>query len=151
MSDIKTIKSLIKNAFYCSISTITSDGNPHISPIGSVYLENEHGGYFIELFTKSMADKSGAKACIMAVNTSPLFWIKSLIKGKFISPPAIRLLVTLGDQRKITNIEMERFQKKVKMFKWTKGHKLMWSKASYVRPFKVEKVIPVSIGKMTKS
>ncbi|OUR96290.1 hypothetical protein A9Q84_07995 [Halobacteriovorax marinus] len=150
VKDFRNIKDLIKNSMYCSISTITKDGLPHSSPIGSVFLENEEGGYFIEMFTKSMIDKSKEKACIMAVNTSLFFWLISLIKGRFNTHPATRLLVTLGEKRKITEIERAHFQKKVKPFKWLKGYKHMWSTANYVRTFTVDKVIPVSIGKMTK-
>ena len=150
MSHFKIIKDLVKNSLYCSISTITKDGLPHSSPIGSVYIENEDQGYFIEMFTKGFVNQSGSKACILAVNTSLLFWLKSLIFGQFKTPPGVRLLVTLGDRREISDIERNRFRKRVRPFKKLKGHKLMWSSANYVRPFSIDKVIPVSIGKMTK-
>ncbi|OIQ20676.1 MAG: hypothetical protein BM556_01690 [Bacteriovorax sp. MedPE-SWde] len=150
MSHFKFIKDLIKNSLYCSISTITKDGLPHSSPIGSVYVENEKQGYFIEMFTKGFVNQSGNKACILAVNTSLLFWLKSLIFGQFKTPPGVRLLVTLGDRREISDIERNRFHKRVRPFRKLKGHKLMWSNANYVRPFSIDKVIPVSIGKMTK-
>ncbi|MCJ8320493.1 MAG: hypothetical protein MJK12_12720, partial [Colwellia sp.] len=136
--------------FYCSLSVISKEGHPHISPIGSVYLTNEESGYFIEMFTKSFGDQVDNKACIMAVNTSPVFWLKSLFSGKFATPPATRLLVTIKERRKISEEETAHFRKRVKLFRRLNGYKHMWSSARYVRPFTVDKVIPVSIGKMTK-
>ncbi|NQY64308.1 MAG: hypothetical protein HRT38_11350 [Alteromonadaceae bacterium] len=129
---------------------ITKEGHPHTSPIGSVYLENEESGYFIEMFTKSFGDQVENKACIMAVNTSLVFWLKSLFSRAFATPPAVRLLVTVKERREISEDEMARFHKRVKPFRRLKGYKHMWSTARYVRTFTVDKVIPVSIGKMTK-
>lgn len=149
MSDLHHIKNLIKNNLYCSVSTVSKEGFPHVSPIGSVYLQDQHQGYFIEMFSKSCQNHAGNKACIMAVNTSITFWIKSLFKGRFATPPAVRLLVTLEEKRAITPQEMARFHRRVRFFRKLKGYQLMWSSARFVRPFTVDKVIPVKIGKMT--
>jgi len=150
MNNFKVVKDLVKNSLYCSISTISTEGHPHSSPIGSVFVEDETQGYFIEMFTKSFINQEGNKACILAVNTSLLFWLKSLIRGGFKTAPATRLFVTLGEKRKITDIERERFHKRVKPFKLLKGYKLMWANAHYVRPFTIDHIRPISIGKMTK-
>jgi hypothetical protein len=150
MISIFDVKNLVKKSLYCSISIITKEGLPHSSPIGSVYLNNSETGYFIEMFAKSFKDQEGRKGSILAVNSSLLFWLRSLIKGKFLSPPAVRLLVTFGERRKISEVESKAFQKRVNIFKPLKGYKLMWSKAEYVRPFEVDEIIPVSIGKMTR-
>lgn len=150
MSDFKAVKELVKNSLYCSIATIQNGTHPHISPIGSVFLINEKEGYFIEMFTRSFKDQSQRKACILAVNTSLLFWLKSLILGRFVTSVGTRLLVTMGERREISESEREKFQKKVSLFKRLKGYKLMWSKSDYVRTFTIDEVIPVNIGKMTK-
>jgi hypothetical protein len=150
MKNFKDIKNLIKNSTYCSISTISKEGHPHTSPIGSVYLTTPNEGYFIEMFTTSFKDKVGEKACIMAVNVSIIFWLKSLIMGSFKTLPGIRLYITIDEARKITEEEYNHFQKKVRPFKGLKGHAIMWSRATYVRPFRIEGNKPVSIGLMTK-
>ena len=150
MKDFRHIKNLVKNSLYCSVSVVSKQGHPHSSPIGSVYLQNEQQGYFIEMFSKSCATQVGNKACIMAVNTSIMYWLKSLFYGRFASPPATRLLVTLSERRKISEQEMAQFQRKVRPFRRLKGYKHMWSSASFVRPFTIDQVIPVSIGKMTR-
>lgn len=144
------IKNLFKKSLFCSISTITSDGLPHCSPIGSVVLRDNTGGYFIEMFTKSFKNQEGNKAVIMVVNSSLIFWLKSLVQGRFDSPPATRLLVTLHARREIKEDESALFKRRVNIFKRLKGHKLMWSSANFVRPYTIDKIIPVSLGKMTK-
>ncbi len=147
--EFKIIRNLIKKALYCSISIIDKDGVPHTSPIGSVFIENETQGYFIEMFTTSFKNQTGNQACILAVNTSILYWLKSLIKGRFETPPAVRLIVRVEELREISDIELFRFQRRVRIFRGLKGHKKMWSSAKYVRPFTVESIRPVSIGAMT--
>lgn len=151
MRDFKAAHDLVKNSFYCSLSNVNDEGTPHTSPIGSVYLINEHEGYFIEMFTTSFKDKAGKKASIMAVNTSLTYWLIPPIKGRFKTPPATRKSATKGERRKITEVERARFHKRVRPFKGLKGHTKMWSKASFVRPFTIDEIKPVSIGGMTKA
>lgn len=152
MIAFRHIKKLVKDSLYCSVATV-QNGIPHCSPIGSVYLNNEQQGYYLEMFTTSVK-KSKAEndtGCIMVVNTSLWFWFKSLLRGQFKTPPAVRLVVKFGDRRASSEIEEQRFRKRVKLFKGLKGHKIMWSKTAHVRDFTIEKVIPVSIGKMTSA
>jgi hypothetical protein len=150
MNNFKEVRGLVKNSLYCSLSIIDKEGHPHTSPIGSVYLTSPTSGYFIEMFTTSFKDKAGKIACIMAVNTSIIFWIKAIITGRFKSIPGTRLYITIGELRKITDDEKLRFEKKVRPFKGLKGHTNMWSSASYIRPFTIDGAKDVSIGMMTK-
>lgn len=150
MIAFRHIKKLVRNSLYCSVATVQNDV-PHCSPIGSVYLLNEHQGYYLEMFTQSVrkAQKNNSKGCILVVNTSLIFWLKSLFRGNFVTPPAVRLVVQFGEKRASTEEEQDKFRSKVSLFKRLKGHKIMWSKPSHVREFSVEKIIPVSLGKMT--
>lgn len=152
MKHFQQIKHLVKQCIYCSIATINKDGHPHIAPIGSVYLSDEQGGYFIEMFTSSMTTRNSEqdKACIMAINTSPWFWIKSLFKGKFVSIPGFRLRVTLHEKRVAEDFEKERFLKQVHPLRFFKGHKILWSKMGAIREFTIDEVIPLKMGQMTK-
>lgn len=150
MKNFKSIRDLVKKSLYCSISTIQKNSQPHTSPIGSVFLNSKNEGYFIEMFTQSFKDQEKNKACIMVVNTSLIFWLKSLISGRFKTPVATRLYVTIGERREISEVERKIFQKRVSPFKRLKGYKHMWSKADYVRTFTIDEVKAVSIGKMTK-
>lgn len=151
MIAFKHIKNLVKNSLYCSIAT-SQNNVPHCSPIGSVYLENINQGYYFEMFSTAVAKKEETQplGCLLVVNTSLLFWLKSLISGRFNTPPAVRLLVRFSDKRIATEIEQARFKKRVNIFKRLKGHKIMWSKPSHVREFEIQKILPITLGKMTK-
>lgn len=149
MREANAALDLINSSFYCSLSTINDQGEPHTSPIGSVYLTSAREGYFIEMFTTSFRNKAGKKACIMAVNTSMFYWLASIVRGRFKTPPATRLAVTIGERRAISDRERARFQKKVGLLKGLKGHTMMWTKMDFVRPFVIDAVKPVSIGAMT--
>lgn len=151
MIAFKHIKTLVKSSLYCSVSTI-QDNIPHCSPIGSVYLESNQQGYYLEMFSTAVkkAHSTNPIGCILVVNTSLLFWLKSLFKGRFPTPPAVRLLVKFGNRRAASDIEQARFRKKVNIFKRLKGHKILWSRPSHIREFSVLKVIPVSLGKVTQ-
>lgn len=151
MIAFKHIKNLVKNSLCCSVSTIQNN-IPHCSPIGSVYLETTQQGYYLEMFSTAVrkAQSANAKGCILVVNTSLLFWLKSLIRGRFLTPPAVRLVVEFGNRRAANDIEVTRFRQKVNIFKRLKGHEILWSNPSHVREFSVLKIIPVSLGKMTQ-
>ncbi len=146
------IKPLFSQAVYCSIATVNEDGHPHITPIGSVVLNNKSQGWFFQKFTKGIpTNASHCKyATIMAVNDGAWFWLKSLIKGRFNKPPAMRLQVKLGPLRPATEAEMHKFQRRVKVFTLTKGHAMLWQDMSEVREFEILDYKPVFIGKMTQ-
>ncbi|MDU0353263.1 hypothetical protein RS130_04360 [Paraglaciecola aquimarina] len=151
MIALKHIKNLVKNSLYCSIAT-SQNNIPHCSPIGSVYIENIKQGYYFEMFSGAVAkcDDPQPLGCVLVVNTSLLFWLKSLIRGHFKTPPAVRLLVRFGEKRVATEIELTRFRKRVDIFKRLKGHKIMWSRPSHVREFEIQKILPITLGNMTK-
>ncbi|MCF6300702.1 MAG: pyridoxamine 5'-phosphate oxidase family protein [Proteobacteria bacterium] len=149
----KKIKPLFAQAKFCSVATVNSKGMPHVSPIGSVVIVDKTRGYYFEKFTKNIPLNATTceHACIMPVNSGSWFWLKSLIKGKFSKPPAIRLLVKLGNLREATETEGKVFKRKVNVFKKTKGYQLLWRDMSHIREFEIIEFKPVFIGKMTKS
>jgi hypothetical protein len=147
------IKSLFAKAMFTSVATVTEEGMPHVSPIGSVFLINKDKGFYFEKFTKNVPKNTEHTpyATLMSVNVSKWFWLKSLLKGQFKTPPAIRLLVKLGELRQESDQEASVFKRKVSIFKWTKGYDLMWKEMAMIREFEIIDYKPVFIGKMTKA
>ncbi|MCF6288516.1 MAG: pyridoxamine 5'-phosphate oxidase family protein [Proteobacteria bacterium] len=147
----KKIKPLFAKSTFCSIATINSDGFAHVSPIGSVILHDKSHGVFYEKFTKNIPQniKTNQLATIMCVNDGKWFWLKSLLKGKFKSPPAIRLVVKFGELRKEQDKEGKIFKRKVNIFKATRGYKILWSEMSDIREFEIIDYKPVYISSMT--
>ncbi|MFC3192874.1 pyridoxamine 5'-phosphate oxidase family protein [Marinicella sediminis] len=148
---LEKVKPLFSQAVYCSVATVDEAGEPHVSPIGSVVLKDKGSGWFFQKFTKSIPKNavSCEYATLMAVNDGKWFWLKSLFKGRFNQPPALRIKVRLGVLRDATEDEMARFQRRVKPFRWTRGHALMWQDMAQVREFEIIEYLPVYIGQMT--
>ena len=135
----KKIKPLFAQSVYCSVATVTEEGLPHVSPIGSIVLLNKNKGQFFEKFTKNIPKNTmqNSYATIMCVNDGKWFWLKSLIKGQFKNPPAIRLFVKMGALREATEKQGQIFKNKVKLFKKTKGYQMMWQDMSLIREFEI--------------
>jgi hypothetical protein len=145
------IKPMFARAMYSSIATVNEKGIPHVSPIGSVFLVDKNKGYYFEKFTKNIPAnlKNNNFATIMSVNDGKWFWLKSLIKGAFKRPPAIRIVVKLGQLRKPKGNEGVTFKKRVNIFRLTKGYNLLWKDMSHIREFEIIEYKPVYISKMT--
>ena len=100
--DWKDIKSLFNRAFNSSfhyaLATVNENGEPHVTPIGSLILREPGHGVYFEEFPRQLSRnlQHNKEVCVLAVNSSRWFWIKSLFSGRFASPPAIRLYGTVG-------------------------------------------------------
>ncbi|MEN8205260.1 MAG: pyridoxamine 5'-phosphate oxidase family protein [Pseudomonadota bacterium] len=116
----KEVKSLFresfKSSFHFSIATVNENGEPHVTPIGSLILGKPGYGFYFEKFTQHLPRnfECNKNICVLAVNSSRWFWLKSLAGGKFASPPAVRLHGVVGDLREATDKEIALWQKRVK-------------------------------------
>ncbi|XID74798.1 pyridoxamine 5'-phosphate oxidase family protein [Alkanindiges sp. WGS2144] len=123
------------STMHCSIASVNEQGQPHITPIGTVFLRNDQTGYFFDTYTKQLAKnvENNPRVCIMAVNASKGFWLKSLVLGKFATLPAMRWYGEISELRPATKAEIVAVQQRIKVLKWTKGSRLIWSDFSHVR------------------
>ena len=155
--DWKKIKSIFKSSFisslHFSIASVDENGNPHLSPIGSLILGEPGKAIYFELFTKNLARniQNNNQLCIMAVNSSKWFWLKSLFLGRFIEMPALRLKGTAGIRREATSKETELWEKRVKSLAFTKGHGILWGTISQVREIEITSCEVIHAGAMTKN
>lgn len=140
-----------KSSFHYAIATVAENGEPHVTPIGSLILGRPGQGFYFEKFPRHLPRIIGKnnRVCVLAVNSSRLFWLKSLVGGKFGMPPAVRLHGIAKELRPADDREMTLWQKRVNRLRFTKGHKLMWSEMSMVREIEFDRIVPVNIGQMT--
>ncbi len=146
----KLFEKSLESSFYCAVATVTEKGEPHVAPIGSLILGKPGHGVYFEKFPQQLPRnlKINKKICVMAVNSSRWFWFKSLVKGKFISPSAVRLHGIVGDLRKATDTEIGLWKKKVNIVSFSKGHAILWRDMSMVRDIEFTRIEPVHTGKM---
>ncbi len=140
-----------KSSFHFAIATVNENGEPHVTPIGSLILGKPGVGFYFEKFPKNLPRNLGInnQVCILAVNSARWFWMKSLISGRFSYPPAVRLHGVAGELREATERETELWQKRVKSVSFSKGHALLWRDMSMVREIRFTRMEPVQLGKMT--
>jgi len=140
-----------RSSFHYALATVNENGEPHVTPIGSLILRDPGHGFYFEEFTRQLPRnfRKNRQVCVLAVNSSRWFWIKSLFVGRFSNPPAIRLFGTVGDVREATEKEIRLWHRRVRTVRSSKGYALMWKNMRMVRDIEFSRVEPVYIGDMT--
>jgi len=138
--------------FHVSIASVDKDNNPTVTPIGSLFLNNNQTGYYFEKYPTKLPinAQTNPNICILAVNSNTLFWIRSLFWGKFKSCPAIKLYGQLGEKRRATDIEIKRLNRRMKSTKGLKGNSYLWGKMECVREISFTHAEKINLGEMTK-
>ena len=144
------VNKALQNNRFCAIATLNPDGSPHVSPIGSLILDEAGKGFYFEEFPKNMRRNldQDQRICVMAVNGGFWYWLKALFKGRFDAPCGVRLTGMAGTRRLATQEEVRRWQDRVKSVRSTKGYKLLWKDMCYVREVTFDAFEPVNLGLM---
>lgn len=143
---LKVLGNAKKSNRFFSIATVDSDGNPHVTPIGHVFFRDDMTGYYFDAYSKAMPRnfEHSKRVCLMGVNSSPGFWLKSFFKGQFNSAPAVRLFGEVGEARQATQDEVDKLQSTIRITRRLKGHKLLWSDLTRVRDIKFDSFSPAT-------
>jgi len=117
-SNWKLIRRLFSRSFssslHYSMATVTPDGLPHVTPVGSLMLREPGDAVYFEEFIQRMPLNiaNNQHVCVLAVRSGLLFWLWSLIRGEFRTPPAIRLQGTAGAARPATEEELRAWHRR---------------------------------------
>jgi len=141
-----------KTNFHVSVASVDKDNNPTVTPIGSLFLNNNCTGFYFEKFPTKLPlhAEQNRSICILGVNSNTWFWFKSLFFGKFSSHPAIKLYGKLGNKREATKIEIERLKRRVSKTKGMKGNSYLWGKMEFVRDIEFISAEKINLGIMTQ-
>ncbi|UII76233.1 pyridoxamine 5'-phosphate oxidase family protein [Flagellimonas sp. HMM57] len=137
--------------FYISIASVDSENNPTVTPIGSLFLNDNQTGFYFEKFPSKLPEhaKNNPKVCLLGVNSGRIFWIKALFKEKFADFPAMKLYGELRERRKATKREIKRLNRRMKATNGLKGNTYLWKKMEFVREIVFTKAEKINLGKMT--
>ncbi len=140
-----------RSNFYVSIASVDSENNPTVTPIGSLFLNDNRAGFYFEKYPSKLPIhvKTNRNICVLGVNSNTLFWLKSLLKGNFSNYPAIKLYGKLGEIRKATDKEINRLNRRMRTTKGLKGNKYLWGEMQFVREIIFTKVEKINLGEMT--
>jgi hypothetical protein len=139
------------SSLHVSIASVDADNQPTVTPIGTLFLNKNQTGFYFEKFTFQLPRnaKTNKNVCVLAVNSSKWFWLKSLFKGKFIGEPAIKLYGQFGEKRKATDAEIHALKRRMRFTSRLKGHHILWDDMNYIREINFSKAEKMEIGKMT--
>jgi hypothetical protein len=124
------------SSMHVAVATVDAEGQPNVTPIGSFFLNrDDFSGFYFEIFTKNIPKnaKTNPGVCIMAVNSSKWFWLKSMLFGKFSSPPMTKLYGVLGERRPPTAEETARGMRRLGRMRMLPGGKILFGQLGYVR------------------
>lgn len=147
------------SSHYFSVATITDDGAPHLTPIGSLMLGENNRGILFEKYSVNMGNniKVNNKICIMGINASLMTILKGVIFKKLREPLGVRLWGVAGERRKATTEEIESLHRRIqsalpvfgKVIRHLNGYKILWGDMKYVRDIEFNKFDHVKFGKKT--
>jgi len=141
----------VSSSLHVSIGSVNKNGEPTVTPIGSLFLNKDQKGFYFERYTSNLPlnGKNNNTICVLAVNSNFWFWVKSLLNSKFEKQPAIKLYGVIGERREATEIELSRFKKRTRFFKIFKGYHELWGDMKHVREITFVKVEQMKLGNMT--
>lgn len=135
----------LKSSKHCAVASVDNNGVPHITPIGFMFLRDPHNAYYFEQYSQTLPRniETNNNVCLMTVNSGFMFWFTSLLKGRFASPPGVRLYGKAQARRKASADEIHALQQRIKSTRRFKGHRLLWQELQYVRDISLEGFEPV--------
>lgn len=83
-------------------------------------------------------------------HVSPIGSFLPTVKGRFVAPPGVRLVGTVGPRRESTDEEIRRFSRIVGVTRRTRGGQRMWKSLPVARDVTIERVVPVRVGAMSR-
>jgi hypothetical protein len=141
----------IRSSLHCAIASVGSDGYPHVTPIGFIFLRDDCSAFYFEEYAKKLPRNlaHNPRVCLLLVNSSRWFWLRSLYKGKFASLPGIRLSGIAGERRLASAAEKAAYQARVRSARGLRGYDLIWRDLRHVRDIRLESFEPVVYPQMT--
>lgn len=141
-----------KTNLHVSVASVDEENNPTVTPIGSLFLNDNQAGFYFEMFPTKLPKHAqcNKNICVLGVNSSRWFWIKSLFKNRFDSYPAVKLYGQLGERRKATDKEVARLKRRMRSTKGLKGHKYLWGHMDVIREVSFQKGESINLREMTK-
>ncbi len=119
----------------CAIASVGAGGAPTVTPIGTVFVRDDGTGFYFDQYAEHLAENldRDPRVCVMAVDNGPVFWLRSLLAGRFRKSIGVRLYGTAGPRREGTAEELGAVRRRVRLTQWTKGGRMLWSDFSRVR------------------
>lgn len=150
----ETFRRAFRSSFHFSVATVDASGQPHVSPVGSVLLGVTGRGIYFDVFATGLRQRltEDSRVCVSAVDSGITLWARAMLSGTFSKPVGVRLYgKVVGAPRKPTEAEVERWRRRVRALRHTRGYQTAWGHLETVRDFQFESYQWVTLGKLTAS
>jgi len=157
ITDWQAIRNHFKRSFranfHMSIASVDENGQPTVTPIGSLFLNDNQTGFYFEKYPVKLPlhAERNKNICVLAVNSNTLFWLKALFKGRFDRYPAIKLYGELGVRREASESEIKRLNRRMSITKGLRGNTYLWGEMKYVRAVTFNRAEKINLGKLTEN
>ncbi len=148
----KLFNKSFRTNFHVAIASVNNENLPDVTPVGSLFLNRDQSGFYFEKYPETLPDNAeyNKNICILGVNSNIWFWLRSLLKGRFKTYPAVKLYGKLGERRQATDKEITRLNKRMKASRRLKGNSYLWGNMLYVRDITFTHARITKLGKMTE-
>lgn len=149
----KLFSKAFSSNFHVTIASVDPENEVTATPIGSLFLNFDQTGFYFEKYPAKLvqAARLQSKICVLAVNSSPFFWLSALFTNRFAKYPAVKLYGRLGQKRLATDIELKLLRRRMRFTAGLKGHDYLWGKMKQVREIHFEKAELINLGNMTEN
>ena len=135
-----------------AFATVAEDGSAQLTPIGSVYLHpNEPRGYFHPISAARLQKNLTARENfeLLFVDGRVSSRLPAWVRGRFDRLVAVRLRGhAVGPRRPANAEELERWRRRVRAVRWTRGHDLLWKEVRFGQELAFDAYVPVRFGAM---
>lgn len=147
----RTARELMARCPALAVASTSPDGTPNVTPVGSMSFDSQGRGVCLDINFDQLARnvEHNPVVSLLGLRMSPGLWLKAMLNGRFPSPPAVRVTAEMGPRRPATAAEQQRWRRRVKRFKWFRGHDLLWGKLDHARDVTAQRIVPVRMGAMT--
>lgn len=142
----------IASSLHCSIASLGPDGQPLVTPIGSVLLAAPGRACYFEVFSQGLGRRIAAdpRVSLLAVDSRKASWLGALFRARFSERPGVRLVGTASRERRLaTETEIARFRKRIAPVARLRGARLLWHTLKWVRDVQVQRIDAIHIGALT--
>ncbi len=143
-----------RSSMHYAIASVGPSGEPFVTPIGSLLLAEPGHAFYFEIFATGLGERlaHNPHVSVLAVDSSKLLWLAALARGEFVRRPSFRLRGRASpESRAATDIEQNRWRRRVRPVAWLTGGRRLWGDLSRVRDLWIDSVESIHLGPLTAS
>lgn len=154
----RTMSRAFISSLHFAIASVDVDGAPLVTPVGTVFLDEPGRAHYFELYATGLGQRLSRdpRVSVLAVDSGRVLWLESLVRGRFVRVPAIRLVgVASRETRPSTEAERSRLGRRLGFARRSPGGRVLWpdleseaARTVAVRELVVERIDVVRFGAM---